>query len=335
MNWKVSPTLAGLCLFLALFGLAHAATPATNALTQARALEAKGDSQAALKVLDSYLGQTPHDAAAQFERGLVLVHLKRTDDAIQAFSKLTKEYPKLPEPYNNLAVLYASRGEYDKARNELKTALATHPSYATASENLGDVYAAMAGQAYNRALKIEKSNKQIRYKLSLIKKLNSYSAGQQIVSQAPVAKAKVTSPKPSASVKPVAVASQSTPAESTHRQKHSAVGKAAVKTAVYAWADAWSRQDIPAYLSHYSKHFSPPHGLSRAAWVKQRKERLSAPKYINVSVSDLHVTTLGDDKVSARFKQKYHSNIFSGTSTKTLVMEASKGQWRILQEIDH
>jgi len=47
--------------------------------------------------------------------------------------------PELPEPYNNLAVLYAARGDHDGARDALLRAISTHPSYATAHENLGDI----------------------------------------------------------------------------------------------------------------------------------------------------------------------------------------------------
>ncbi len=57
------------------------------------------------------------------------------------FTKLSEDYPELPEPYNNLAVLYAQQKQYDKARTALEMAIRTHPSYAIAYENLGDIYA--------------------------------------------------------------------------------------------------------------------------------------------------------------------------------------------------
>jgi tetratricopeptide (TPR) repeat protein len=46
------------------------------------------------------------------------------------FSKLTEDYPELPEPYNNLAVLYAQQKQYDKARTALEMAIRIHPGYA-------------------------------------------------------------------------------------------------------------------------------------------------------------------------------------------------------------
>ncbi|NIQ25047.1 MAG: tetratricopeptide repeat protein, partial [Gammaproteobacteria bacterium] len=65
---------------------------------------------------------------------------------------LTEDYPQWPEPYNNLAVLYAERGEEKKAEQALLAAMATHPSYALVHKNLEALYAGMAGRAYRKAL---------------------------------------------------------------------------------------------------------------------------------------------------------------------------------------
>ena len=59
---------------------------------------------------------------------------------------LNEEAPRVAA-LADLAVLYAGRGEYEKARESLEMAIRTHPSYATAHENLGDVYAKLASQA--------------------------------------------------------------------------------------------------------------------------------------------------------------------------------------------
>src|SRR4029077_13377674 len=87
------------------------------------------------------------------------------------FTSLTEDYPELPEPYNNLAVLYASKGKYDKPRNPLARAIRTHPSDAIAHENLGDVYAKMASEAYDKALQLDRSNAAAQTKLAMIKDL--------------------------------------------------------------------------------------------------------------------------------------------------------------------
>jgi hypothetical protein len=52
-------------------------------------------------------------------------------------------------------------------------AIRTHPSYATAHENLGDIYARLASQAYDKALQIDSSNSSAQNKLALIRDLMS------------------------------------------------------------------------------------------------------------------------------------------------------------------
>src|SRR3569623_631806 len=119
---------------------------------------AQGQYAQALQKLDQHLAKNPQDAESRFSRGIALTKLNRTSDAMKVFNDLTRDYPQLPEPYNNLAVLYAQQGDYEMARDALEAALATHPSYATAHENLGDIYAALAGASYNRALKLDQGN---------------------------------------------------------------------------------------------------------------------------------------------------------------------------------
>ena len=140
----------------------------------------QGQQAAALERINAYLSANPKDVQAMFIRGVILAEQNRRDEAIKVFSDITEKYPNLPEPYNNLAVLYADQGQYDKARKALETAIKTHPSYATAHENLGDIYARMASEAYDKALQLDNGNTRARGKLSLIKDLFS-STGKPIL----------------------------------------------------------------------------------------------------------------------------------------------------------
>ncbi|MDP9139341.1 MAG: tetratricopeptide repeat protein, partial [Pseudomonadota bacterium] len=107
---------------------------AAGVSSQAQSMIEQGQPAEALKLLDGHIDKNPQDAEARFVRGLALVKLDRSKDAIRVFADLTRDYPQLPEPFNNLAVLYAAEGDYEKARDALEAALATHPSYATAHE---------------------------------------------------------------------------------------------------------------------------------------------------------------------------------------------------------
>ncbi|MEH6459691.1 L,D-transpeptidase Cds6 family protein [Chitinimonas sp. JJ19] len=121
----------------------------------------RGQADAALQAADKALAKTPRDARLRLLRGNALAQLGRSGEAIQVFTALTGDYPNLPEPYNNLAALYAQQGQLDKARAALQMALQTNPAYATAHANLADVYARLAAQAYDKALQrdiVERQN---------------------------------------------------------------------------------------------------------------------------------------------------------------------------------
>ncbi|HXF77970.1 MAG TPA: tetratricopeptide repeat protein, partial [Usitatibacter sp.] len=152
------------------------AAPADD-LKDAQKLYQQGKLQPALDKVDIYLKTNPRDPQGRFLKGLVLTEQKRTNDAIQVFTGLTEDFPELPEPYNNLAVLYASQGNYDKAKSALELAIHTHPSYGTAHENLGDIYAQLASRAYDRALQLDKTNASAQVKLAMVKDIFSARAG--------------------------------------------------------------------------------------------------------------------------------------------------------------
>ena len=129
----------------------------------------QSQSVSAIDKLNTYIAASPEQALALFQKGVLLVEQGRRDDAIQVFSDVTEQFPMLPEPYNNLAVLYADQGQFDKARKALETAVKIHPDYAMAHENLGDIYAHMASESYGSALQLYSANSRVQTKLSLMK----------------------------------------------------------------------------------------------------------------------------------------------------------------------
>lgn len=278
------------------------ASPATD---EAQALVGKGDFEGALKRLDKQLSGAPHDAEARFARGLVLMKLGRTEEALKAYSSLTRDYPQLPEPYNNLAVIYAQTGQYDKAREALEAALATHPSYSTAHENLGDVYAALAGAAYSRALALNQTNGTARTKLALVNQL----------SQAPQ-----SAPAPVA----LAVPSPEVPVD--------AGINSAIIGALNEWAASWSALEIDRYLANYAPDFTPEDGARRAEWEAQRRERISKAKEIKVTASMPEVSVQAADRASVSFVQTYESDRYADHVNKILDLRNVGGRWLIMRE---
>ncbi|WP_144146326.1 tetratricopeptide repeat protein [Paraburkholderia sp. BCC1884] len=140
--------------------------------------------QTALTQLDARIASNPHDAQAKFKRATVLAHLNRDDDAIAAFTELTQLYPELPEPYNNLAALYAKQGRYAEARAALETATKVNPGYGLAYENLGDLYLRLANEAYRRAQSLGKASATTTQRLADIQKVISPSKTPATAKQA-------------------------------------------------------------------------------------------------------------------------------------------------------
>ena len=121
--------------------------------------------------VDALLAQRPREAQARFLKGVL--QTERGDDAgaIATFLALTEDYPELPEPYNNVAVLYAQKGNLGAARTALQSALIAAPDWALAHENLGDVYARMAAAEYDRAATLDRAGKSAAAKLTLARAL--------------------------------------------------------------------------------------------------------------------------------------------------------------------
>jgi Flp pilus assembly protein TadD len=295
-------------------------------LEDASRLLKAGQREQALERVNRVLATKSGDPQARFLKGLILTEQGNTKEAIEIFTKLTQDYPNLPEPYNNLAVIYASQGQYEKARGALEQSIRTHPSYATAYENLGDVYAKLASQAYDKALQLDSSNTGAQQKLSLVHEL--------VGNPARVAAAKpAEAPKPAAAPeKPAAVAAQK-PAPAAAASAASAANPSAdVLKAVNAWAQAWSKKDVDGYLAAYAKDFKTPGGEARADWEKARRSRIEAPKSIAVGIESAKVTMQGNNQASVTFRQNYRSDKLKTSGRKTLLMVNSDGGWKIQEE---
>lgn len=171
---------------------------AARAVDEVAKLLDQGNAKQAAAQADSYLKQNPGDVEMRFVRGVIATEQKQNAQAIKIFSSLVREYPSMPEPYNNLAVLYAADGQERKAAEALEQAIRTNPSYTTAHENLGDLYARMASEAYSKALQLDGSRQTIPAKLALITQLVpvSPSPAKTVVAQAGAVTAPAPAPAP-------------------------------------------------------------------------------------------------------------------------------------------
>lgn len=159
------------CLFVLMAALGASLPVRADDYDDVSALMRSGRMVDAMALADKYLANRPRDPQMRFLKGMIQRETGKGDDALATFRTLTEEFPELPEPHNNLAAIYASRNEIEKARASLEMAIRTNPDYATAHENLGDVYARLAANAYGRALQLNGANAALPPKIRLIQQV--------------------------------------------------------------------------------------------------------------------------------------------------------------------
>jgi tetratricopeptide (TPR) repeat protein len=321
-----------------------------NDVDEVNQLLKAGKQAQALTKVEQALAAKPRDAQLRFLKGVIQTELGKPQDAIGTFTSLTQEYPELPEPYNNLAVLHASGGQFDKARAALEMAIRTNPSYSTAHENLGDIYANLASQAYSKALQLGGSTTTLQPKLTLIRELFAPgskginpAAAKPVAATVPAVAAPavaapaatvVTAPvaKPAPAIPAVVAttpaaspsAAPATPAVASNADKD-------VEQAVQAWAKAWSSKDMNAYLGAYAKNFATPKNQARSVWEEERRARIVGKSRISVKVSDVVAKTSGNT-ATVKFRQTYDADALQTSSRKTLELTKVGDRWLIAKE---
>jgi tetratricopeptide (TPR) repeat protein len=334
----------------------------------ARQLHRKGERTEALEMLDRHLERQPRDARARFLKGVILSEENRRADAIAVFESLTQDFPELAEPYNNLAVLYAGKGDYERARETLEMAVRANPDYAIAHENLGDIHAALARQQYEKAAALDKKNQSARAKLTAVQDLLAAkpaahaSASGTATASAARAPAAVTSPagasspaaapttsgnaagdagKLDAQSEPPALsaAGEMTTADSLAERSPPPVPEPPAPPGPYQsvlrmlddWAAAWSMRDANAYLSYYATDFRPARNEPRAKWEAARRAELAKARDAAVKITAPQVTFRDAQHATATFRQDYVSGTRKGVR-KTLELVQSSGRWLIQRE---
>jgi tetratricopeptide (TPR) repeat protein len=296
---------------------ALSAIPAVaNEVEEVARLMRAGSYARSLQIANAYLEQFPRDPQMRFLKGVILTEQNRRAEAINLFTQLTQDYPEMAEPYNNLAVLWASIGQHDAARTALERAIRINPSYTTAYENLGDVYIKLAIQAYENAAQSDRPDPATKNKLALTRSLITNAGIGNAHTPASLAAAGLPIDPPVAAAMPPV-------------DRDSDSGE--VLDIVNAWAAAWSAMDVDEYLGFYSKNFVPPKRQSRQAWAKERRARIIVKARIHVSIASPQVQVNGD-KATIRFRQISVSNGVRDETRKTILLNRQHGQWQIVEE---
>lgn len=313
--------------------------------------------------LDRQLKAHPQDPQLRLFKGVIQRETGHPADALTTFTRLSEDHPELPEPYNNAAVIYAAQGQYDKARIALEKALRTNASYAAAHDNLAEVYAQLASQAYGKALQLDAAPPPVA-KLALLRELRPGHTAPGAVTERPATvlassatapatptPAPTSAPAPAIAATPVPAKVPPAPAPApvpapaaTHAPVQAAVAATTpaartlapepardVERAVHAWAQAWSERNMAQYLGAYDRAYTG--GLaSHAAWEEERRNRILGKARISVTLTELQVQVTGARAV-AKFRQNYKADRLSVQGRKTLELVKSADRWVIAKEL--
>jgi tetratricopeptide (TPR) repeat protein len=270
-------------------------------ITQKRFVDAASTGE---QLLQQKLQQNPRHSQARFLTAYAYQMSAQTEQAIRLYQGLIEDNPQLPEPRNNLAMIYLAQGDYDRASQLLVEALNTHSSYAIAYDNLSQVYKGIASEAYRRA--VSESSEPSRYTHKI--ELTAITELETAPAQLPATE---SAPEPTL----VNFANQET----------------RLIESVKAWAQAWSDKDFAAYTGFYTPQYRAKFE-SHQQWLEQRRNRITRPGTINVEVSDIQIKWRSEDRAFIDFKQAFDSPRYSDRVKKRLGFNLIGSEWKITEE---
>ena len=259
---------------------------------------------AALEEISRLLETNPNSHNLLFLKAVTQTKLEEKDLAIETYNLLIERFPKLPEPYNNLAVLYAEQNKLIEAKEILQKALKTNNSYSIAHINLGDIYTRMASDAYRKAFELDKSPV-ANNKLQLINELFSYS--------------------PNMKKNDLALSDY----KSNTKSKKQEI--ADLKLLVKTWKSSWENKDLEIYFSTYSKYFNVKGDVNYKKWKKTRTEKIVNKKDINIELSKIEYK-FKNGYWYINMRQAYNSGNYSDNEDKTLVIINESENYKIIEE---
>jgi|TARA_B110000014_G_C20118248_1_gene591411 tetratricopeptide (TPR) repeat protein len=292
-----------------IFLLASFTTFGKSNLEQIKILLKNGKYSRAEILVNKSIEDNLNNPELLFYKGIIETNIGKNNQAIDTFRNLTEKFPELPEPFNNLAVLYAEKGQFILAKEILEQAIKTNPSYLTAHINLGDIFTKMASEAYNNALEIDESNNIAITKLSMITQLFNYNPN--------IKNTKIDSIKVTNKVK------DKKPTKKEISED--------ILNVLDNWRVAWENKNMDEYLSAYASNFQYPNNMTQTSWEKYRTNRITSKKVIEISLSNTKIK-FKKKEVLVTFVQNYKSGNLNQVSNKTLVFIEEEGDWLIFKE---
>lgn len=279
------------------------------------------------------LRQQPDNLKLQFLTAYAFQKNNQQKQAIRYYQEIIESHPELPEPRNNLAIIYLQQGAYDEAVKLLIASLNTHPAYATAYDNLNRIYQGLASEAYRKALSDDLQPANIVNKIELTE-LNTLQLPGTLASVPAQQTAQIIAPETTtiaaqpivvAAVPPVVEKPAAKPAVLPTADKEQLIQR------VKNWGSAWSEQQFDQYVLAYTDTFSgqyPDH----ETWLQQRRQRVVSVDHIKLTLSNFKVKIIDANTALVDFHQSYQSSTYSDRVIKRVQLERINNDWKISRE---
>ena len=309
--------------FIAIMMLLSVVSLAGTARAQQAAPAVTSDGSAAIARYQAKVTKDPGDYESWFGLGVEQAKQRHYQDAITAFRQVISLKPALAEPHNNLAVIYNELGDLRAAVAELETSLKLNPAYATAYENIGDLYVKLAANAYKQALQKHDSAELKQRYARLLHVHDAASPANESVSESRPALTGEERQTGAPATPPVAEAAHITP---------TLPAEAAVLSAVEAWRSAWSRRDINAYFNAYADDFDTGKRFKNIeAWKKYKRLVIGKRAFIRVTLEHIKAVQHADG-FHVTFTQHFRSDAFDSDDQKELLLKQTPDGWKIIHE---
>ena len=325
---------------------------AASSIDELKKLVDQGNYAVASETGEELLLKQPGNARIQFLTAFAYQQDHNNQKAAEHYKELILQHPELPEPRNNLAMIFIADGDYEKASQLLVDAINTQQSYAIAYQNLNRIYASMASEAYKQAVNesAEPPKRRPLIELTALSELESIDASLTSatppVQNKPVditSKQTVSAEAESQEQKPVIALTESSEQESVDEsitpvtppvpdtQVDIANFETQLIEQVNNWAKAWGNKDIETYADFYSSEYKKGF-KTHDDWVEHRRERIMRPKFIKIEVSNVQIRTQSENQAIIEFEQSYESPNYSDRVMKRLALSRIGSHWKITQE---
>ncbi|MDJ0833024.1 MAG: tetratricopeptide repeat protein [Gammaproteobacteria bacterium] len=297
-----------------------------NSLSQMQTELKNGRYQQAIDIGQALLANQADDTQVLFLTALALQKNQQLDQAQIYYQQIMQLHPDLPEPRNNLAIIFLQKGKHDQAVDLLIESLNTHPAYATAWQNLSNLYKGLASEAYRKALSEDNNASSVIDSIQLSELTRIHSLPEPVITITRIP----SPPVATASVEvepPTVTASQPAPAQPQDTQQ---IEQTLIQT-VKDWADHWSSKNFDAYIDAYTDSYKGKL-ISHRAWVEYRRPRILRPGLLQVDLANIQIKSRNANRAIIDFDQSYQSATYRDKIRKRINLILTDEGWKISRE---